>query len=214
MKSSVLKIISIILLAIIIYLCYKTRKQKPEKMTQQSNNMCTIDKVYYYKNVLSNDDYMKLYNECIAMNPQLMKEEDSNLAKRRILNVATDSILYTIFYGDRFINYLNNKLNMKLKPSKLLPIDYRIYELGGRMKWHRDVIISENNKCPQIEIVFTLGNTSDSHTIWKEDDTGTIHKIRTEPNSILITQGNSAYHKVLPVTEGYRSIIKVAYEVI
>jgi hypothetical protein len=214
MKSSVLKIISIILLAIIIYLYYKAKKLKPEKMRDTSNNMCTIDQVYYYKNVLSNDDYMKLYNECIAMNPELMEEEDSNLAKRKILNVSTDSILYTIFYGDQFINYLNNKLNMKLKPSKLLPIDYRIYELGGRMRWHRDVIISENNKCPQIEIVFTLENTSDSHTIWKENDTERIHKIKTEPNSILITQGNSAYHKVLPVTKGYRSIIKVAYEVI
>jgi hypothetical protein len=212
MKSSVLKIIYIILLVTIIYLYYKTRKQKPEKMTQ-SNNMCTIDQVYYYKNVLSNDDYMKLYNECTAMNPELMEEEDSNMAKRKILNVSTDSILYDIFYGDQFINYINNKLNMKLKPSKLLPIDYRIYELGGRMKWHRDDVISENKKCPQIEIVFTLENTSDSYTIWKEDDTGTIHKIRTEPNSILITQGNSAYHKVLPVTEGYRSIIKIAYEV-
>jgi hypothetical protein len=167
-------------------------------------------------NVLSIDDYNKIYNECMKLNPELMEEqmEDSTLAKRRILNVSNDSVLYDIFYGDEFINYLNNKLNMKLKPSKLLPIDYRIYELGGRMKWHRDVIISENEKCPQIEIVFTLDNTSDSQTIWKEDDTNIIHKISTEANSILITQGNSAYHKVLPVTTGQRRIIKIAYEVI
>jgi len=175
-----------------------------------------IDQVYYYKNVLTKDDYNKIYNECITLNPQLMEEEmqDDQLAKRRILNVSQDSIIYDIFYGHQFINFLNNKLNMKLKPSKLLPIDYRIYELGGRMKWHRDVIIAENEKCPQIEIVFTLENTSDSHTIWKEENTDVIHKIRTEPNSILITQGNSAYHKVLPVTSGQRRIIKIAYEVI
>jgi hypothetical protein len=213
----------IALLSIPIYLYHTIKKQKKikqpvisEKMVEPMYNMCTIDKVYYYMNVLSKDDYNKIYNECIKLNPELMEEtmEDSKLAKRRILNVSKDSVLYDIFYGEVFINYLNNKLNMKLKPSKLLPIDYRIYELGGRMKWHRDVIIAENKKCPQIEIVFTLDNTSDSRTIWKEDDTGDIHKIRTEANSILITQGNSAYHKVLPVTTGQRRIIKIAYEVI
>ena len=213
MKSYILKIIFVL---VMIYLYHIIKNRHTERMTKSSNNMCTIDKVHYYMNVLSIDDYNKIYNECMKLNPELMEEqmEDSTLAKRRILNVSNDSVLYDIFYGDEFINYLNNKLNMKLKPSKLLPIDYRIYELGGRMKWHRDVIISENEKCPQIEIVFTLDNTSDSQTIWKEDDTNIIHKISTEANSILITQGNSAYHKVLPVTTGQRRIIKIAYEVI
>ena len=215
--------IYIALISIPIYLYHTIKKQKKskpidvsEELIEPMHNMCTIDKVYYYMNVLSKDDYNKIYNECDALNPELMEGnmQDDTMAKRRILNVSKDSVLYDIFYGDEFINYLNNKLNMKLKPSKLLPIDYRIYELGGRMKWHRDVIIAENKKCPQIEIVFTLDNTSDSRTIWKEDDTGDIHKIRTESNSILITQGNSAYHKVLPVTTGQRRIIKIAYEVI
>lgn len=215
--------IYITLLAIPIYLYYTIKKQKKSKHVDMSeeliepmHNMCTIDKVYYYMNVLSKDDYNKIYNECNALNPELMEGnmQDDTMAKRRILNVSKDSVLYDIFYSEVFINYLNNKLNMKLKPSKLLPIDYRIYELGGRMKWHRDVIIAENKKCPQIEIVFTLDNTSDSRTIWKEDDTGDIHKISTQANSILITQGNSAYHKVLPVTTGQRRIIKIAYEVI
>jgi hypothetical protein len=211
-----MKLLHIILLLIIIILFYIIKKNRTEKLTDTINNMCRIDQVYYYKNVLTKDDYNKIYNECITLNPQLMEEDmqDDTMAKRRILNVSHDSIIYDIFYSDRFINFLNNKLNMKLKPSKLLPIDYRIYELGGRMKWHRDVVIAENKKCPQIEIVFTLENSSDSQTIWKEEDTDIIHKIRTEPNSILITQGNSAYHKVLPVTTGQRHIIKIAYEVI
>lgn len=209
-----MKLINIILLILgIIYLYHIIKKQDNEEMT---DTMCIIDKVYYYKNVLSKDDYNKVYNECVTLNLDLMDEQmqDDQMAKRRILNVSNDSILYDIFYGDKFINYLNNKLNIKLKPSNLLPIDYRIYELGGRMKWHRDVVISENKKCPQIEIVFTIDNTSDSQTIWKEDDTNMIHKISTEANSIIITQGNSAYHKVLPVTTGQRRIIKIAYEVI
>ena len=202
--------ILLLLLLIVLYFCTQN------KTKEHYGNMCTIDKVYYYTNVLSNDDYIKIHNECVALKNDLlrMELEDTEHAKRRILNVRKDSQLYDIFYGKQFIDFLNNKLHMKLKPSKLLPIDYRIYELGGRMNWHRDVIISDNNKCPQIEIVFTLDNTSDSHTIWKEDNTDKIHEIRTESNSILITQGNSVYHKVLPITKGSRSIIKIAYEVI
>lgn len=207
MKLFILRNIWIIILLLIIYYVIN---YDSEKMTE--SNMCTIDKVYYYMNVLSKEDFNKIYEECNNMNPEYM--EDSMLAKRKILNVSEDSILYNVFYGEKFINFLNNKLNMKLKPSKLLPIDYRIYDLGGRMRWHRDVVISENKKCPQIEIVFTLENTSDSSTIWKDDNTQKINKIRTEPNSIIITQGNSSYHKVLPVTMGQRRIIKVAYEVI
>jgi len=81
------------------------------------------------------------------------------------------------------------------------------------MNWHRDVRVT-TQVAPQIEIVYTIENTSDSTTVWREDKTLKEHSIFTAPNSILITQGESVYHKVTPITKGYRSIIKVAYDVL
>ena len=80
------------------------------------------------------------------------------------------------------------------------------------MNWHRDTILSP--EYPQIEIVFTLENNSDSTTEWLDDDTNEIHSIWTCPNSIVITQGGGVYHRVLPVQKGSRSIIKIAYNVV
>ena len=66
----------------------------------------------------------------------------------------------------------------------------RIYEKGGKMDWHRDFVDKVSKNCPQIEIVFTLENTSDSKTVWINDDTNIMHDIITENNSIIITQSN------------------------
>ena len=64
------------------------------------------------------------------------------------------------------------------------------------------------------EIVFTLENTSNSKTLWIDDDTNEKHEIITKNNSIIITQGNGAYHIVSPVTIVYRSIIKIVYDIL
>ena len=77
-----------------------------------------------------------------------------------------------------------------------------------------DYIDNVVRNCPQIEIVFTLENTSDSKTLWIDDDTNEKHEIITKNNSIIITQENSAYHMVTPVTTGFRSIVKIAYDIL
>jgi hypothetical protein len=82
------------------------------------------------------------------------------------------------------------------------------------MNWHRDSIVTRNNSgSPQIELVYTLENISDSMTEWIDDVTGQVNKIVSSPNSIMITQGGSVLHQVTETTIGNRSILKVAYDV-
>jgi len=147
------------------------------------------------------------------LQPNLV-EQNSNFVSRKTIVVDKSSYINSIFYGDKFLNYLYKILGFRVKPSVNLPIEFRIYENGGKMNWHRDYVDNVVRNCPQIEIVFTLENTSDSKTVWIDDDTNKKHEIITEKNSIIITQGNGAFHMVTTVTNGFRSIIKIAYDIL
>jgi len=168
-----------------------------------------LGKVFFFTNVLLQEEYQTILKECALLKPYL-KEETSPNVKRKTIVLESPTPLHTIFYGDNFLTYLYTLLGFRVKPSCNLPIEFRMYENGGKMDWHRD---SVHNNQPQIEIVFTLENTSDSKTLWRDEDAHETHEIVTQPNSILITQGNGAFHKVTPVTTGYRSIIKIAYDI-
>ena len=174
---------------------------------------CIIKKVYFYTDILPKEEYDNILKECKLLQPYLV-EENTEFATRKTIVVYKNSYLNTIFYGEKFINYLCGILGFRVKPSVNFPIEFRIYEKGGKMDWHRDYIDNVVRNCPQIEIVFTLENTSDSKTLWIDDDTNEKHEIITKNNSIIITQGNGAYHMVTPVTTGFRSIVKIAYDIL
>ena len=178
------------------------------EVLQEAYQNCFLTKVLFFTDVLLPEEYDTLVQECDVLKPYLT-EENSSQAKRKTIVMDADSYANIIFYSDAFMKYLHSLLGFQVKPSSNLPIEFRMYETGGNMDWHRDAV--HNDKpCPQIEMVFTLENTSDSKTLWKGD---AIHEIVSQPNSIIITQGNGAFHKVTPVTRGYRTIIKVAYDI-
>ena len=198
-------IILIFIIVIIIIIIYNISKNEDKN--------CIIKKVYFFTNVLPQEEYDNILEECKLLQPKLV-EENTTIANRKTIVVDKNSYINTIFYGAKFLNYLYKILGFKVKPSVNLPIEFRIYEKGGKMNWHRDYVDKVVKNCPQIEIVFTLENTSDSKTLWIDDDTNKKHEIITEKNSIIITQGNGAYHMVTPVSTGYRSIIKIAYDIL
>lgn len=175
---------------------------------------CLIDNLIYVDHILPTSDFNRVRHACGLLDSQLELEKTDTVV-RKITSIhgtpGQDNIIYDIFYGNLFLYRLKKILGVDLKPSTI-PIDYRVYEIGGSMNWHRDTILS--SEYPQIEIVFTLENNSDSTTEWLDDDTNEIHSIWTCPNSIVITQGGGVYHRVLPVKKGSRSIIKIAYNVV
>ena len=185
------------------------------KTTVQSNGI--LKHVLFFTNVLTQEQYHRVLDECHLLQPYL-KENHGERVKRKTIQIEPHSYVSTLFYGNPFLDYLHTRLGFRVTPSSI-PIEFRMYEKGGMMDWHRDVVHSLVRNCPQIEIVFTLENNSDSKTLWIEETKNGVtqevtHEVVTQNNSILITQGNGAYHKVTPVSTGYRSIIKIAYDIV
>ena len=125
----------------------------------------------------------------------------------------------------------NNNGNNKNNPyiyyslSTNLPVEIRTYEkFGAGMSWHVD---DELYNPSQIEIVFTVDNTSDCTTMWKiqqrkqkqknyandcnDSNDFTIQSQDTDPNSVLLIQAGGPLHCVTSLKRGKRTILKCAY---
>jgi hypothetical protein len=204
-------IIIIILLIIIIFTIFFISKNK--NLNKYIIKKCILQEILYIKNVLSYDEFSIINKECINIYPKLIL--DNSMAKNRLhVIIPKNNIIEKIFYGNKFINLLKNNMGLNIKPSKLLPIEFRYYGINSSMDWHRDQIINKNiYNCPQIEVVYTVHNKSDSKTEWINDKNGYINEVYSVPNSIMITQGNSSFHRVTPIKNGNRSIIKIAYDI-
>ena len=103
------------------------------------------------------------------------------------------------------IEYLSYVLDTPLSLCEF-PVEYRKYPSGaGGMIWHRDLELVGR----QYEFVYTVQNTSDSRTLYK-DFFGKVHSVWTEPNSLIILRASGVLHSVTPVTTGERTIVKFA----
>lgn len=179
-----------------------------------TKHTCILDRILTSDNILSDAEYDIVVHETNKLHHQLVDEPADNAGViRKKVEIAKGTILYSIFHGQPFIDKLNSILGMKLEPSPIRTLEYRTYDIGGQMDWHIDTRVTTKQSA-QIEVVYTIENTSDSTTVWRENDTNIEHIIMTTPNSVSITQGESVFHKVTPVTYGKRSIIKASYEII
>ena len=102
--------------------------------------------------------------------------------------------------------------------SSDVPIELRVYEAGGSgMEWHVDDVLFDR---PQVEVVFTVDNTSDCDTMWRlpvgeegRDGRGgvEVRSVQTTPNSALVIRAGGVEHKVSPLGSGRRRILKMAF---
>ena len=73
------------------------------------------------------------------------------------------SIAHECLTSERTARRLNALLgDGALRPGDY-PIEARVYKRGGEMEWHRDDVLYAE---PQVELVLTLENDSDSQTQW------------------------------------------------
>ena len=91
----------------------------------------------------------------------------------------------------------------RLEPADF-PVELRRYPIGSSMGWHKDEVLYEE---PQLEVVLTLENTSDSHTRWERAD-GSVRGAWLPPNSLLLVKAEGATHGVTTVRRGDRLIAK------
>jgi len=78
------------------------------------------------------------------------------------------------------------------------------------MDWHTDDVLYTH---PQVEVIFTVFNTSNCRTMYKDksergDD---LYEVETEPNSVLLVPAGDALHKVSPLKYGKRIIVKFVF---
>ena len=163
----------------------------------------TID-VLYVKNFLSREEHDNIKSECEKYNISL-EDDDLVIVKNRKMYTLDKDEYITKLLTSR--NVCDKLKFLGAKPNHT-PVEYRVYENGGMMKWHRD---DQMYRKPQYEIVYTVDNTSDSRTEWYDPDTNTIHGVSTEPNSILLVKATSVLHRVTPVNMGSRKILKFSY---
>ena len=133
MKMSMMIIIFLIIV-LIIFLSYTKTKTK-------TVSKGILKDVLFFTNVLPQEQYNRLLDECNLLQPYL-KEQQSSTIKRKTIHIEPHSYLFTLFYGNPFLDYLHTQLGFRVKPSSNLPIEFRMYEKGGKMYWHRDNVVT------------------------------------------------------------------------
>ncbi len=178
---------------------------------QQRPHQCCIrlSQIVYIKDVFKPHTFDRLQEACKMLHPAL-KNENGFAIGRRHVQVSPGTYIHDLFYGKNVMTRLGALIGTRCLRSSRQPIEYRLYTINSSMPWHRDVMISES--CPQIEVVYTVYNTSNSTTEWLDERKNQLKRVKSHPNSMLVTQGLGAFHQVTPLTIGERAIIKIAYD--
>ena len=162
----------------------------------------------YEKNIYSKMIFNKLLLLCNDIKTENMELDDK--ASKRLMYVfkkkdPKTKLLEELLFNKKFIEKIRKLIgNDRLVPYLKIPIEYRKYQKGAYMKWHRDTKMLKNQL--QYECVITLTNTSDSLTLL--DKILYNDKISTEPNSILIVRARGIRHMVTKTINGNRTILK------
>ena len=129
--------------------------------------------------------------------------DDDYAVGRKIAFVPHTHPIVNMIYNAHFMGIVKEKTHCNVTPCFEHPIEYRVYQQGSHMDWHKDDLLYAK---PQLECVLTLENDSDSLTQYHT--TYGTKSIHTKPNSLLIVFGDGALHRVTPLNRGHRSIMK------
>lgn len=160
----------------------------------------------YVREFLSENDHRHLLDELSRVQ---LSDENNRIAPGRLRTfIQPGTKTHQIFTSRQLTEYFSYVFEKPLvSGAEKIPIEYRKYPPGSQgMKWHRDDQLIGR----QYECVYTLANTSDSHTLWR-DLFGNEHSTRAEPNSLIVVQAGGVEHAVTPVTSGERTIVKFVF---
>lgn len=178
----------------------KTAKKKRQVKQPNFDN----DAVYL-ENVYEPSAFHQIQMQCDGI--QTMQSDPK--AQGRLMHILNNAHpLIPQIFNRSLINTVRRITgNPRLSPCPEVPPEYRIYNPGSSMHWHRDQqMLPDQN---QYECVITLRNTSDSETLL--DHKKGIKSLQTKPNSLLVVRANGIKHSVSPTTKGSRSILKVVF---
>lgn len=162
--------------------------------------------IAYVRDFLPVDQHRVVVHECQKLRSKLKKELNTVASKRLGVFVPRNSAVVRLLLNQKVSTQLSKKLQVTVTPGDF-PVEYRVYPPGAHMSWHKDEALYVE---PQYELIYTVSNTSDSYTEWK-DECHQRFQEWTEPNSLLVVRAEGFYHRVSPVTRGERGIIKLMY---
>jgi hypothetical protein len=193
---------------------YSLRRQ----YQQNGNN------IIYKKSILSPNEVTAVNSALLSMNiQQYLTNEDAKQSfatNRNGMSISRQNgaMLYDIFgrVGGSMYTLVNAISTITSETSEMIlspdiPIELRIYEThGAGMGWHIDDVLYK--PLSQIEIIYTVDNTSDCCTMWRCcTNKNDVTSIQTTPNSALVLQAGGVEHKVSQLTYGKRTILKMAF---
>lgn len=164
----------------------------------------------YRQSVLPKDELETVRTEVENIQKKLHSESSSIAQYRLGAALPSDSNTVQVFQEGSLCQWVRKVTgDPTMKLSTNLPVEVRSYEkTGANMAWHVDDVLYDP---PQVEVVFTLENTSDCKTMWKEEDDKTLHVKETDPNSVILLQAGGPLHCVTSLKRGKRIIVKCAY---
>jgi hypothetical protein len=162
-------------------------------------------KIYYSTNFFEKFVHEKIKKDCLEFNSQLVDEDIPDNVKRKRFYIDPTHDIHKLLNSDE----VKNKLGFSgYELSIDVPVEYRVYGMGGHMNWHSDTQLYVPE---QYELIYTIDNTSDTTFNWKQPITGKIQSLEPKPNSILYGIANGAPHMVSEITDGFRYILKFVY---
>lgn len=189
----------------------------------------------YRTGVFTLDEYQIIADEAASWRTLLQQETTSSVAQHRLgvalpptssptvklLQNPRNSLtalvqkLTSCGNGDDDDDHDDDNETCRYQLAPHIPVEIRSYEKpGAGMAWHVDDVLCDP---PQIEVVWTLENTSDCVTLWRKDDArpndGVIHSRETDRNSALLLRAGQTPHCVTSLKRagGRRVILKCAY---
>ena len=159
----------------------------------------------YYPHAYTDNVFQQISQICqrIPRNKMVLDKKASG----RKMHVFSDigHPIYKLIYNPSFLQKIRIELkNPRAVPCFSIPIEFRVYNEGAYMNWHRDTkMIREQD---QYECVLTLTNSSDSVTMV---DYGVYKRsISSVPNSVMVVQAHGVRHAVTKTMMGERTIVK------
>jgi hypothetical protein len=125
-------------------------------------------------------------------------------SEQKRIPVKPKTVTHRVFTSPQVTEWLGRIFGPVRPGAQHIPIEYRDGSLG--MKWHVDTPLIGR----QIECVYTVENTSDSVTLYK-DFFGRTHRQWTEPGSLVVVRAGGVRHSVTAATTGQRTIVKFVF---
>ena len=104
----------------------------------------------------------KIKNDCSEFTSHLIDEDIPNNVKRKCFYIDPTHDIYKLLDSDE----VKTKLGFHgYELSVDVPVEYRVYGMGGHMNWHSDTQLYVPE---QYELIYTIDNTSDMTFKWKQ----------------------------------------------